>query len=115
METVIKIIVPIIVIVLGFLSYYLKTKTNIISKIAELIAQAEEKYKLFSKSGDKKKEYVVDLLYGYIPAILKPLFTKECIGMLVENIFVQIKSFLNTNLEKSTDIIEDKLDEVLDK
>ena len=83
----------------GFVMYY-KSKVQLIKKVSGLIAEAEDTFKSVTKSGGQKFEWVVDRLFVYVPAWLRPLITKEVIGRMVQFTFDSIEKYAKTQLDK---------------
>ena len=102
-----SVIATVLMVVFGFLCAYFRTKTNVITKVSELIAQAEKEFSEITKAGTQKFQFVVDSLYEYIPKILKPLITKEMLGGIVQNTFNAIESYATTQLDKLVDKISE--------
>lgn len=63
------------------------------SNAVKLIGRAEEKYEYGENSGATKHDYVVNKLYMSIPVVLRPLFSKERLGGLVNNTFKNVYYF----------------------
>lgn len=99
----VAIIMTVLTIVFGFLCTYLRTKTEITSKVAELITQAEETYQNFTGCGTVKFTLVVDTLYSYIPKALRFIITKDMLGVIVQNTFDSIEAYAKTQLDKLVD------------
>ena len=87
-------------LILGFLVYYFRTRTNIMEIAAEKITDAEEKYSEFAKSGSLKKQFVVSYIYQLIPAPMKLFFNEEVIGIIVQEVFDAAQAFAVTQLDK---------------
>lgn len=87
-------------IILGFMVFYFKTKTNIINTAVEKIGEAEETYKDYVKAGSLKQEFVVNAIYDYLPAPMKLFFTKEIIRSLVQKAFDEIQNYAMLQLDK---------------
>lgn len=98
----VDIVWAIVTVVFGFISYYLKAKTNIVNKTNELITKAEDTYKDVDKAGIMKKAFVVNELYQYIPVALKPFISKELLGILVDNIFTAVEEYAKIAIDKAT-------------
>ena len=97
------IIITILFVIAGFLASYFKTKTKLLSKVAEIIAEAEVVYKDFTKYGGVKFNYCVDFLYGLVPKILRCIITRPIIEKLVQNTFDSIIAFIEKELDKKID------------
>lgn len=98
-----EIISTILMVVFGFLSLYIKTKTKIIDKAKDAVNTAEETYKDATKSGGIKFEYCIDMLYGYVPAVMKPFITREFMAMAVQKAFDAMAKFATQQLDKLVD------------
>lgn len=107
-----EIIKLVLIVGLGALSYYLKTYTNVTSKVASLIAQAEEKYKDYTKAGEDKMAWCIEQLNKVIPAALKPILTDVVIEAIVQNVFDSITDYVNVKKLEVADKINEKVDKV---
>ena len=87
-------------IVSGFVAIYFKEKTKVVQQISEKIAEAEDIYKDYTKAGQEKFNWVCDVIYSYVPAILKPFITREFIGNLVQKVFDSIEAYTTQQLDK---------------
>lgn len=96
----VQIIIDVLMVIFGFLSIYIKTKTDIYEQVSGKIAEAEDLYKDYTKSGNLKFQWVVETLYSYIPAIMKPFITKEFIGGIVQKAFDSIEKYAEAQLDK---------------
>ena len=106
-----EIIKLVLIVGLGALSYYLKTYTNVTSKVAELIAQAEEMYKEYTKAGEDKMAWCVEQLYALVPAIFRTVITPTILEAIVQNVFDSIQDYVDV---KKIEIAE-KINETVDK
>jgi hypothetical protein len=100
-KDVMQLIVPILTIVLGALSAYLRTNERLRNSSIKYITEAEEMYKDVTKAGGQKFAWVVDTLYNLVPAPLKILVTKKCIEKIVQNTFDGIEAYAQTQLDKA--------------
>ena len=96
----IQILTTVLWIVSGFLAIYFKEKTNIVSQISEKIAEAEDIYKDYTKAGNMKFNWVCDVIFSYVPVVLKPFITREMIGGLVQKVFDSIEVYASQQLDK---------------
>lgn len=101
LESVIQLIVPILTILLGALSAYLRTNERLRNSSIRYIIEAEQMYKDVTKAGGQKFAWVVDTLYTLVPAPLKILVTKKCIEKIVQNTFDGIEAYAETQLDKA--------------
>ena len=99
-------------ILLGGLSLYLKAKGNITSQIASkaatIIAEAENVYKDATKAGGAKMAYVVDKLYLLVPDIFKPFITRKVVESIVQAAFDGAESYAERQLDKLSVTIQAK-------
>lgn len=102
-ETIFEIIKWVAILLLGGLSLYFKSKTALIEKVTGYIAQAEIKYKEATKAGGQKFEWVIDHLYVYVPAWLRPLITREVISQIVQYVFDGVQAYAKLQLDRLTD------------
>jgi len=68
--------------------------------IAELILDAEEEFAKQEKAGALKMAWVIDQLYAYVPAIFKPLITRESLQKLVQAVFDKIAAYADIQIKK---------------
>lgn len=99
------ILVTIGLVLLGFLCQYIKTKSNVLQKIAGFIAKAEEAYKSVTGKGGEKHELVISWCEALIPAPLKPFITREFISNAIDKIFEEVTEYSEIQLDKITDKI----------
>lgn len=103
LDTVIQLIVPVLTILLGALSAYLRTNEKLRSSSIKYITEAEEKFKDATKAGGQKFTWVVDTLYNLVPAPLRIIVTKKCIEKIVQSSFDSIEAYAKTQLDKAID------------
>jgi len=88
------------------LGYYLiKAKWEGLKIVAaEAIIVAEELYK--SKQGQAKFKAVLEKVQSKVPLILKPLFTEEKIGKMIESILKILQNQFKGTVEKQVKILD---------
>lgn len=101
LEMIMQIIVPILTILFGALSAYLRTNEKLRQSSIRYITEAEEMYKDVTKSGGQKFSFVVDTLYSLVPAPLKIVITKQCVERIVQSTFDGIEAYAKTQLDKA--------------
>lgn len=101
LNTIIQIIVPILTILLGALSAYLKTNDKLRNSSIKYIIEAEIMYKDITKAGGQKFSFVVDTLYNLVPAPLKIVITKQCVEKIVQSTFDGIEEYAKTQIDKA--------------
>jgi hypothetical protein len=85
LEYIMQILVPVLTILLGALSAYLRGKEKLRYSAIDYITQAEEMYKDVTKAGGQKFAWVVDTLYNLVPNPLKiiiPLFPPRFFNLI---------------------------------
>ena len=100
LEIALPIIKIVVILLCGYVYTYVSTKINISSKIAAVIARAEDKYTDAQKSGSEKMEYAIDLLYTYVPIWIRPILTKEVLKSLIQTGFDEVQKYANAQLDK---------------
>ena len=100
-----SIVMTALMVIFGFLCSYIKTKTNLISKAGDFINKAEEDYKDVSKAGAQKFEFVVEALYGLVPAPMKMFITRQMISEITQKVFDQATEYATKQLDKVVDKI----------
>ena len=90
-----------VALILGaFLIEYFKTSSVFRGFIAQLIADAEWVFSDIEKAGKAKMDWVIQKLYGYIPAVLKPFFPAGKLEEIVQMVFDKIKDFADLQVER---------------
>lgn len=110
-----NVLITIIMFVFGGLSYYYNTKSKLSGKVDELITEAEKKYSDIEKSGDQKLNYVVSILYSYIPIQFKWMFPEEALKLIIEASLNEMKRFTKTQIIKIDEKAEKAMDDLIDK
>jgi len=103
LESIMELLIPLLTIILGALSAYLKANEKIRNSSIKYITEAEELYKDVSKAGGQKFSWVVDTLYNLIPRLLRIIFTKSCIEKIVQSTFNGIEAYAKTQMDKAVD------------
>lgn len=98
-----QLVVPVLTILLGALSAYLKTNEKLRNSSIKYITEAEEMYKDVSKAGGQKFSWVVGTLYNIVPVPLRVVITKKCIEKIVQSTFDGIEAYAKTQLDKAID------------
>jgi hypothetical protein len=100
-ESLLRILMPILTIAFGALSAYLRTNEMIRNSSIKYITEAEEMYKDVTKAGGQKFAWVVDTLYNLVPQPLRVLVTRKCIEKIVQSTFDGIEEYAKTQLDKA--------------
>lgn len=89
--------VVLVVVVIGFILYLIKTgQTKILKKIAiRLVTEAEGK--MGGGTGVFKQAAVIEWLYDKIPAVLKVFFTQKDLEKLVDTVVEEVKKKWESN------------------
>lgn len=103
LKEIMEIIVPILTIVLGALTAYLKANEKLRSSSIKYITEAEELYKDVSKAGGQKFSWVVDTLYNLVPVPLRIIVSRSCIEKIVQSSFNSIEAYAKTQIDKAVD------------
>ena len=99
-KDILQVVEIIAMIVGGFLISYFRTSSVFRGFIAQLIADAEWAFSEVEKAGNEKMAWVIRKLYGYIPAILQPLFPESKLRDIVQMVFDKIKDFADLQVER---------------
>lgn len=102
---VLQILTTIFTIVFGFIALYLRSKEEVVEKVSDYIAKAEEDYKDATNAGGEKFNWVVDQLYDLVPGPFKMFLTKEVLGVIVQYTFDSIAKYTTTVLDKKINSI----------
>lgn len=94
-----EIIMTVLAVVFGFLSLYIKQKTNIYEKAAEAIDMAEGAYTEV-KTGGMKMYYAVQYVASFIPAPLRVVFTDEVVQSMIQFVFDSMAQYATKQLDK---------------
>ena len=89
-----------LLIIGAFLVLYFRTSSVVRGFSAQLIADAEWVFSEVEKAGNEKMAWVISKLYGYIPAVLKPLFPESKLREIVQMVFDKIKDFADLQVER---------------
>lgn len=100
-ESLLRILMPILTIFFGALSAYLRTNEILRNSSIKYITEAEEMYKDVTKAGGQKFAWVVDTLYNLVPQPLRVLVTRKCIEKIVQSTFDGIEEYAKTQLDKA--------------
>lgn len=104
-----EIIMTVLTVVFGFLSIYIKTKTQVVEKAAEAINHAETAYQSYTNVSSEKMQYAIDWLMQFVPAPLKLIFTRELMERIVQAVFDEVQAFAIKQLDKVVDKVSDDL------
>lgn len=110
-----EIIVTLIMVVFGGISYYYKTKSKLSESASELVSVAEKEYAEFEKSGSDKLAFCVKYLYTYVPAPLKVFFPESALELIVETALANMKIFAKTQLDKLDKKADSAVEGMVDK
>lgn len=91
----------VLTIVGGFLTLYFKKRADIKDKIVGYINTAEDMYTDATKQGGRRYEWVVDQLYGFIPAALRAVIPRAWIGDAVQWVFNYMAEFAAKQIDKA--------------
>lgn len=103
LERLLELIIPLLTVIFGALSAYLRTNEKIMNSSIKYITEAEEMYKDVSKSGGQKFTWVVDTLYNMVPRPLRVVITKKCVEKMVQGTFNGIEAYAKTQIDKAVD------------
>ena len=96
----VQILIDILMVVFGFLVWYLKTKTTLLQQAEDAINSAEKAYESVAKAGNEKFEFCVEILYNYVPAPLKIFITRDMIAGIVQTAFNSMANYAEQQLDK---------------
>lgn len=99
MNTVLRVLQIVIYIVLGGLAIWFNQNAKLKTKVAEFINTAEEIYSDTTKAGGQKFEWVVNALYGLLPAAMQVIIPRSMVETIVQNVFDQMKEFAKKTLD----------------
>ena len=97
---IIRITIYILAVALGGLAVWYKGNAKISGMAARLIAQAEYEYKDLAKSGGVKNAWVIDQLYGLIPAPVRVFVPRSLVATLVQTTFDAMTGFAKLQLDQ---------------
>jgi hypothetical protein len=103
LERLLELIIPLLTVIFGALSAYLRTNEKIMNSSIKYITEAEEMYKDVSKAGGQKFTWVVDTLYNMVPRLLRVVITKKCVEKMVQGTFNGIEAYAKTQIDKAVD------------
>lgn len=99
LDTIMQIVVPLLTLIFGVLSAYFRAHERLRNGSIKYIIEAEELYKDSTKAGVEKFSWVVETLYRLIPAPIKIIITKNCIGKIVQGTFDAIEEYAKLQLD----------------
>lgn len=100
-----SIVVTVLMVIFGFITSYIKTKSNLINKAGDFINKAEEDYKDVTKAGMYKHEAVVEWLYSMIPMPIKMFITRSMVSEITQRVFDSMEAYATQQLDKIVDNI----------
>jgi hypothetical protein len=103
LQKLLELIIPLLTVIFGALSVYLRTNEKIMNSSIKYITEAEEMYKDVSKAGGQKFSWVVDTLYNMVPRPLRVVITKKCVEKMVQGTFNGIEAYAKTQIDKAVD------------
>lgn len=96
MEIYINIALGVLAIGVTLFSYYLAIKNKIEEAAKDAINIAED----CDKIGKEKMEIAVEQVYAVIPAIVKPVFPKDFIEQIIQEVFDKMTEFAEKQVAK---------------
>lgn len=84
----------------GGLALWYRQNVAIRSKVAGLIAEAENRYSILSKSGAIKFEWVASRIYQMVPAALRLLIPRSLINTVIQATFDAMENYAGQQLER---------------
>lgn len=96
MEIYINIALGVLAIGVTLFSYYLAIRNKIEQAAKNAINVAED----LDKIGAEKMEIAVEQVYAVIPAIVKPVFSKEFIEQIIQEVFDKMTEFAKKQVAK---------------
>jgi len=104
-KTILDVLQVLLYVALGGLTIYFKTKSVLRDKAGEFITTAENEAKDVVDEKGGKHNYIVDLLFGFIPKPLQVIFSRALIDGIVDKAFKAAESYAVTQLDKAVDKI----------
>lgn len=83
-------------LVATFISYYYSIKKSIRDAAEGAINAAED----LDKIGEEKMAIAVEQVYGLIPAVAKPFFSKPTIQVMIQLVFDQMEEYAKKQANK---------------
>lgn len=99
-ELILQIITAAGLTLLGGLSLYWKQNAALRQQAGQLIGEAEKTFADIAKAGGQKFEWVVDALYGLLPAPVRIFFPRRIVSGIVQNAFDAIEQYAKTQLDR---------------
>jgi hypothetical protein len=96
MEIYINIALGVLAIGVTFFSYYLAIRNKIEQAAKDAINIAED----LDKIGAEKMQVAVEQVYAIIPAIVKPVFPKDFIEQIIQEVFDKMTEFAEKQVAK---------------
>lgn len=99
-ELIFKILITAGLILLGGLSLYWKQNAKLRQQAEQLIGAAEKAFQDTARAGGQKFEWVVNALYGFLPAPVRVFFPRSIVSAIVQNAFDAIEQYAKTQLDR---------------
>lgn len=93
----------------AFLLNYYKSSKKAQDLAGRLVNDAEAAFLKTSKQGERKVEYAIALLYDKIPAIFRPLFSRDKLKEVLQKEYEKQEAFYKLQLDKAVDFAEDAI------
>lgn len=96
LEAIINILLGILAIIVSFISWYFYVKSKIYKATEGAVNDAEQD----GKTAEEKLSMAVEQVYSVIPAILKPIISKEVVRGIVQAAFDKIEAYAKKQVAK---------------
>ncbi len=95
---IISIILGVLAAVASFVGYYFYIRSKLAKAAAGAVNDAEKE----DKTGAEKLQIAVDQVYALVPAVLKPIISRDIVQGLVQAAFDKIEEYAKKQIEKKT-------------
>lgn len=101
-KMIIDIISIVLYVIIGGIALYYKSNTKLNKRVNDLIDRAELLYADSTNAGGQKFSWVVDKLYGLIPAPVRLIIPKAIVETIVQNTFDSMENYAKKQLDKAS-------------
>ena len=97
-ELILTIVSSVIAVAAAILGYYQHIKKRIEQEALGAINKAEETDKI----GEEKMQDAIERVYGMIPAVAKPVISKEMVELVIQRVFNEVEEYARKQIEKKS-------------
>lgn len=107
---ILRLVLYVLTAIFGGMALWYRQNAAIRSRVAGLIAEAENRYGILSKSGDIKFEWVVSRIYQTVPDAIRLFLPRSLINSVIQTTFDAMESYSAQQLERFTEKVKKDVD-----